>query len=328
VIERPSRIAISGGTIAALSAIVTAVATTSSATNSGPLRGGSIAAKAYATSIAGVDDPARLIRSARQRYRSTIHTAPYESAGITNAGAGPRNPTASMSAAKAADTVSDVEYRAATSSAATAHVASSAASGVNRSLRSESASPTSPTATRRPAMTAARLGWGPRRLSMAYGKLARALPVLRTTWTNVPTPRLSATVACGPDLRSEAAARRPEPRRRRIDIRLPASCGGRILPWMERGNGIGARRRCAHEGMDQRPPMNMLDASFPALTLGGLGGTDNRASRGRLVETPRVRGAFGRKYADEGMKACQGNAQSETKIPCKLCGPCASCGGL
>jgi len=53
--------------------------------------------------------------------------------------------------------------------------------------------------------------------------------------------------------------------------------------------------------MDQRPPMNMLDASFPALTLGGLGGTDDRASRGRLVETPRVRGAFGRKYADEGM---------------------------
>ena len=233
-----------------------------------------------------------------------------------------------MSAAKAADTVSDVEYRAATSSAATAHVASSAASGVNSWPRSESPSPTSPTATRRPAMTAARLGWGPRRLSMAYGKLARALPVPRMSWTNVPTPRLSAALAYGPDLRGEGGGSAARAATAPDLVRLPAICWGRILPWMGRGIWVGARRRCAHKGMDQRPPMNMLDASFPALTMGGLGGTDDCTSHGRLIETTRVRGAFGRKYADEGMKACQGNAQSETKIPCKLCGPCASCAGL
>ena len=96
-------------------------------------------------------------------------------------------------------------------------------------------------------MTAARLGWGPRRLSMAYGKLARALPGPRTTWTNVPTPRLSAALACGPDLRGEAAAQRPEPRRRRTSSGCRRSVRERILPWMERrdwvAHGVGVRTK-------------------------------------------------------------------------------------
>src|SRR3954463_9196783 len=74
-IERPSRIAMSGGTIAALSAIVAAVARTRRATNSGPLRGGGVARNTYATASAGVAAPATLMSSARQRYRSTTHTA-------------------------------------------------------------------------------------------------------------------------------------------------------------------------------------------------------------------------------------------------------------
>src|SRR3954453_17246672 len=93
---------------------------------------------------------------------------------MMNAGAGPRNPTASMSAANAAETVSDAEYRAATSSAATAHDARLAASAVGRSPRSESASPTSPTPTSMTATAVARPGWGRLGASITCEKLARA----------------------------------------------------------------------------------------------------------------------------------------------------------
>src|ERR1700750_3022303 len=184
-----------------------------------------------------------------------------------------------MSAANPADTVSAVEYRAATNSAATAHVASSAASGVNRSLRSERARPTSPMATRKPAMTAARLGWGPRRASIAYGKLARVLPLPRTQCTNVPTPRPSATLAYGPALRGEAAARRPEPRRRRVSSGGRRCLGGGAFRGWEEGLGGGARRRCAREGMDQRPPMNMSRRLLPCTDFGGAWGEPTTARR-------------------------------------------------
>src|SRR3954469_10832426 len=97
----------------------------------------------------------------------------YESAGITNAGAGPRKPIASMSATNAPETASDAEYRAAPSSAASAIAARIAASGVTRSPRSDSASPASPAATRRPARAVARLGWGRLGASITCGKLAR-----------------------------------------------------------------------------------------------------------------------------------------------------------
>src|SRR5215211_1053632 len=93
---------------------------------------------------------------------------------MTNAGAGPKKPTASMSAANAADTVSEAEYRAATSSAPTAQDARIAASGVARSPRSENASPSSPTATSRPATAMARLDWGRLGASITCGKLAGA----------------------------------------------------------------------------------------------------------------------------------------------------------
>src|SRR3954454_17824592 len=105
--EAPSRSAISGGEARMFSAIVTAVAAISMRTKTSPARSGSIAANAYATTSAGVAEPATLMTIARHRYGWTTHTMTYTSAGMMNAGAGPRKPIASMSAATAADTTSD-----------------------------------------------------------------------------------------------------------------------------------------------------------------------------------------------------------------------------
>src|SRR5512132_1549501 len=128
--EVPSRSAKSAGAMRKLSAMVSADAAARSRTKPAPDRSGSMAWKAAATSRAGVEEPATLITSARQRYRSTIHAARYETAGMANAGAGPRKPTASIAATNAAETVNCAKYRAATSSAITALIANTAANGL------------------------------------------------------------------------------------------------------------------------------------------------------------------------------------------------------
>ena len=206
----PSRIAISGGTIAELSAIVTAVATISSATNTMPWRAGRSPRTRRRRAIAGVDgagdvdqerppavaldDPHGAVRHRRDHER------------------GRRAEEADRQHVRREGGRHGQRRRVPRGDQLGGHRArgrSSAASGVNSWPRSESASPTSPMATREAGDDrGARWAGAPRRLSMAYGKLARALPVPATTWTNVPTPRLSAALACGPDLRSEAAARR------------------------------------------------------------------------------------------------------------------------
>src|SRR3954470_15587701 len=110
---------------------------------------------------------------ARHRYGWTTHTVTYTSAGLTNAGAGPRKPIARMYAANAAETTSAALYREAISSAASATEARIAASAVARSLKSDSASPTTPAAMSRPAMAVARVGCGRLWASITCEKLAR-----------------------------------------------------------------------------------------------------------------------------------------------------------
>ena len=67
VSDVPSSSANSSGAIRKFSAIVTRAAAPMSRANSTPERGGSMASKAMATSSTGVDEPAMLINSARQR---------------------------------------------------------------------------------------------------------------------------------------------------------------------------------------------------------------------------------------------------------------------
>src|SRR4051812_41295903 len=199
---------------------------------------------------------------------------------MMNAGAGPRKPTASMSAANAAETVSDAEYRAATSSAATAHDARIAASAVGRSPRSESASPTSPTPTSMAATAVARPGWGRLGASITCEKLARA-----------PHEPYESATSPHRGFRREriGRARRSPAHPARVGRR---GTGGweewvvRVRPeWRHIGVwGISDRRR------------TWLEASFPARgAIGELGGTIDRTSGGRLVEKPRVAWTFSRK---------------------------------
>src|SRR3954469_24842529 len=242
---------------------------------------------------------------------------------MTNAGPGPRNPMASMSAANAAEIVID-ESRAATSSAATAQKTRTPASGVARSPKSERARPISPTATSNAATATARPGWGRLGASITCGKLARD-----------PHESYGDATAAADRHSSHALGSERRAKRRARDRR---GLGGAVAgaPQCERrqtstsivdreaNEGVGFRGRPTGRQFGKMGSATAEEHGWkpPSLQGGRLGTWGERLTGHPLDIWSKRLASHGRsaeKNADQGLGACQGNAQSETKSPCKLC---------